>query len=66
MSASLAKSKLNSIAEEVIALLASNPMAEIRVTLEIDADFPQGAGEAIRRVVTENATSLGFKVKDWE
>lgn len=66
MSASLAKSKLNSIAEEVIALLASNPMAEIRVTLEIDADFPQGAGEAIRRAVTENATSLGFKVKDWE
>jgi hypothetical protein len=66
VSASLAKSKLNSIAEEVIALLASNPMAEIRVTLEIDADFPQGAGEAIRRAVTENATSLGFKVKDWE
>ena len=66
MNPALAKSKLHSIAEEVIALLTANPMAEVRVTLEIDAEFPQGAGEAIRRAVTENATSLGFKVKDWE
>lgn len=62
----LAKSKLHSIAEEVIALLMANPMADVRVTVEIDAEFPQGAGETIRRAVTENATSLGFKVNDWE
>ena len=50
----------------MIKLLASDPAATVRVTLEIDADFPTGAGDTIRRGVSENATSLGFKVKDWE
>ncbi|ADV63931.1 hypothetical protein Isop_3371 [Isosphaera pallida ATCC 43644] len=62
----LAKSKLNTIAEEVIALLASDPNATVRITLEIDAEFPQGASDTIRRAVSENANSLGFKTKDWE
>jgi hypothetical protein len=50
----------------VIALLASDANATIRITLEIDAEFPQGASETIKRGVSENATSLGFKTKDWE
>jgi predicted AAA+ superfamily ATPase len=62
----LAKSKLNTIAEEVIALLVSDPSAHVRITLEIAADFPQGANESIKRGVSENVTSLGFKMKDWE
>jgi len=66
VNATLAKSKLNTIAEEVIALLVSDPNATIRITLEIAADFPQGASDTIKRGVSENATSLGFKVKDWE
>jgi predicted AAA+ superfamily ATPase len=66
VSASLAKSKLRSIAEEVIELLNTDPNANIRVTLEIDAEFPQGASDNIKRGVSENATNLGFKVKDWE
>jgi predicted AAA+ superfamily ATPase len=66
VNAALAKSKLNTIAEEVIALLASDPNATIRITLEIDAEFPQGASDTIRRAVSENANSLGFKTKDWE
>lgn len=66
VSASLAKSKLRSIAEEVIELLNTDPNANIRVTLEIDAEFPQGASDTIKRGVSENATNLGFKVKDWE
>jgi len=64
--ATLAKSRLNTIAEEVIALLASDPNATVRVTLEVDAGFPDGASDAIRRGVSENATNLGFKAKDWE
>ena len=64
--ATLAKSKLNTIAEEVIKLLASDPNTTIRITLEIAADFPHGASDTIKRGVSENATSLGFKVKDWE
>jgi predicted AAA+ superfamily ATPase len=66
VSPTLAKSKLNTIAEEVIALLTSDPNATIRVTLEIAADFPNGASDTIKRGVSENATSLGFKAKDWE
>jgi predicted AAA+ superfamily ATPase len=66
VNAALAKSKLNTIAEEVIALLASDPNATVRVTLEIDAEFPQGASDTIKRSVSENANTLGFKTKDWE
>jgi hypothetical protein len=66
VNAALAKSKLNTIAEEVIALLASDAHAKIRITLEIDAEFPQGARDDIKRGVSENANSLGFKTKDWE
>ena len=62
----LAKSKLNTIADEVLKLLASDPNATVRITLEIDADFPNGASDTIKRGVSENATSLGFKTKDWE
>jgi hypothetical protein len=38
----------------------------VRITLEIDAGFPDGASDAIRRGVSENATNLGFNAKDWE
>jgi hypothetical protein len=57
---------LNTIAEEVIALLASDPNATVRVTVEIDASFPNGASDSIKRGVSENATNLGFNAKDWE
>ena len=66
VNATLAKSRLITIADEVIALLASDPTATVRVTVEIDAEFPQGASETIKRGVSENASSLGFKTKDWE
>ncbi len=66
VNATLAKSRLITIADEVIALLASDPNATVRITLEIDAESPQGASETIKRGVSENAMSLGFKTKDWE
>ena len=66
VNATLAKSRLNTIAEEVIALLASDPNATVRITLEIDADYPQGVSDTIKRGASENATSLGFRTKDWE
>ena len=34
--------------------------------VEITADFPNGAPDYIERGVSENATQLGFKNKDWE
>ncbi|MFN5561278.1 MAG: ATP-binding protein [Opitutaceae bacterium] len=62
----LAKSRLNSISEEIISLLASDPNARLRITLEIDAEFPNGASDVIKRSVSENSKTLGFTTRDWE
>ena len=64
--AATAKMRLVQIADEIVSLLASDPNATIRVTVEIAADFPSGVSDTIKRGVSENATSLGFKTKDWE
>ena len=66
VNSTLAKSQLNKIAEEVIALLTSDPNATVSVTLEIDAEFDRGVEDGLKRSVSENAGSLGFKTKDWE
>jgi hypothetical protein len=66
VNATLAKSRLNTIVEEVIALLVADPDATVRITLEIDAEFPKGVSDSTKRNVSENATSLGFKTKEWE
>ena len=43
------------IAEEVVAHLAGLVGAQVRVTLEIDADIPEGAPDHVVRTVTETA-----------
>ncbi len=60
------KVHLVQIAEEIISLLASDPNASLNITLEINAEFPVGASDQIKRAVSENATALGFKTKVWE
>jgi predicted AAA+ superfamily ATPase len=64
--AATARMKLVQIADEILSLLASDPNATIRVTVEIAAEFPLGVSDTIKRGVSENATSLGFKTKEWE
>ncbi|MCA9013093.1 MAG: ATP-binding protein [Planctomycetaceae bacterium] len=66
INASTAKMRLVQVAEEIITLLASDPNASLNITVEINAEFPSGASDQIKRAVTENATSLGFKTKAWE
>lgn len=61
-----AKMRLVQVAEEIISVLASDPNATLNITVEINAEFPTGASDQIKRAVTENSTSLGFKTKDWE
>jgi hypothetical protein len=61
-----AKMRLVQLAEEIISNLASDPQAELKITVEINADFPHGATDQIKRAVTENAKSLGFKSFTWE
>jgi hypothetical protein len=58
--------RLVQLAEELINNLASDSQAQIKITVEINADFPNGATEQIKRSVSENAKSLGFKTSAWE
>lgn len=63
---SAAKMRLVEVAEEIISVLAGDPNASLNITLEINAEFPNGASDQIKRAVSENATSLAFKTKSWE
>ena len=48
------------IADEVVAHVAGLVDADVRVTLEIDAEIPDGAPENVVRTVTENCRTLKF------
>jgi hypothetical protein len=54
------------IAEEVIAHLAGQVGAEVRVTLEIEAQLPDGASDQVVRTVTENSRTLKFESHGFE
>ena len=58
--------RLVQIAEEIIAIIAADPNAEIKVRIEIDANFANGAADQTRRAVSENAKTLGFNTAEWE
>jgi hypothetical protein len=66
VNASTAKMRLVQIAEEIIAVLASDPNATVKVSVEISAEYPHGASDQIKRAVSENAGSLNFNTKTWE
>ena len=61
-----AKMRLVQISEEIIALLTADPNAEVKVRLEIEANFPKGAQDQTKRAVAENAKTLGFNTAEWE
>ncbi len=63
---SAAKVRLVEIAEEIINLLQSDPQAQVDVRLEIQAKFPNGVPDQIKRAVSENANQLDFTNKTWE
>jgi hypothetical protein len=54
------------VAEEVITHLAGLDGADVRVTLEIQADIPNGAPEDVVRTVTENGRTLKFTSQGFE
>lgn len=54
------------IADEVIAHLAGQIGADVRVTLEIDVSLPEGASEHIVRAVIENCRTLKFRSHGFE
>jgi len=54
------------IAEEVIAHLGGLVGARVRVTLEVEAEIPDGAPDHVVRTVTENAQTLKFESQGFE
>ena len=54
------------VADEVIAHLAGLLGADVRLTLEIEANIPDGAPEQVVRVVTENSRTLNFDDSGFE
>jgi hypothetical protein len=54
------------IAEEVLQHLSSLTNAKVRVTLEIEAQMPDGAPEHVIRTVSENCRSLKFRSQAFE
>jgi len=56
----------SAIAEEVIAHLVAQHGANVRVTLEIEAQLPNGVSDQVVRTVTENGRSLKFKDHGFE
>ena len=54
------------IAEEVIAHLSGLMGVTVTVTLEVDAEIPEGAPENVVRTVTENSRTLKFTSQGFE
>jgi hypothetical protein len=61
-----AKMRLVQLADEIISVLSSDPNALVKVTVDIAAEFPDGATDQMKRAVSENAQTLGLKTSDWE
>jgi uncharacterized protein len=61
-----AKMRLVQLADEIITVLSSDPNAAVKITVDIAAEFPDGATDQVKRAVSENARSLGLKSADWE
>ena len=54
------------VADEVIAHLAGLLGADVKLTLEIEANIPDGAPEQVVRIVTENSRTLSFDDSGFE
>jgi hypothetical protein len=48
------------VAEEIISHPAVEPGSRVTVTLEIDAELPEGAADRLVRTATENSRTLKF------
>jgi hypothetical protein len=54
------------IADEVIQRLTKLPGANVEVTIEIQAEIPEGAPDNVVRTVSENCRELKFRSFDFE
>ncbi len=63
---SAARVNMENVANEIVKLLLSDPLADVTVNIEIKADFPEGVEDNLKRSVSENADTLNFSTKAWE
>ena len=56
----------SAIANEIIQHLTSLKNAQVKLTLEIEAEIPDGVPEDVMRTVTENCNTLKFKNQGFE
>ncbi len=61
-----AGSQVGRVAEEVLQHLTTLPRAGVRLTLEIEADAPEGIPDNVQRVVAENCQTLKFTSHGFE
>ena len=54
------------IADEVLSHLSTLPGARLKVSVEIEAEMPEGAPEDVQRTVSENAGVLKFDSHGFE
>ena len=54
------------IAEEVLQHLTTLPRSKVRVTVEIEAEVPEGVPDDVQRIVNENGQTLRFKAYGFE
>ncbi len=54
------------IGDEIVSHLAGLLKSRVRVTLEIEADIPEGTPDNVVRIVTENSRTLKFKEHGFE
>jgi uncharacterized protein len=54
------------IAEEVLQHLTTIAGANVRVSLEIYADLPDGIPESLQRILDENCRALKFRAQGFE
>ena len=57
---------MGQVAEEVLQHLTTLPSSKVRVTVEIEAEVPEGVSDDLQRVINENCQTLRFKSHGFE
>jgi hypothetical protein len=57
---------MGQVTEEVLQHLTTLPAARVKVTVEIEAEMPNGVANDVQRVINENCQTLRFKSYGFE
>ena len=57
---------MGQVAEEVLQHLTTLPGGKVKVTVEIEAEVPEGVADDVQRVINENCQTLRFKSYGFE